>query len=554
MARAAVAAGADGLLIEVHHDPDHALSDGAQSLFPAQFDRLMAELRIIAPAIGRSICLEPVARTRMGCLALAGQRETMTPTRRADARRSGESRSWASGSSARRLRSRHGGAGRRFSSSPSIARTYRERQAPCTRADVGGEDLALRGSRGPDRPGRAGASEHPHSLPSCPITFAGEAVVTDVGSTKRQIASAAAALPTRLPFIGGHPLAGAAIGGLECGACRSVHWPPLDSDASRPIRRRRAGEADALRRRPGRARARHDARGARCASGVSQPSAAARGERADASRWRTRRRGRAGAGGPRACSDTTRLASSPPDIWRDIASTNQDNIAQAIDELIEVLLSLKPGSRPTDDDPMGTVFESAARWKRVLEAGREHGMSGRRVIGTRTFLEMRERAHLVRGRLPDAPGRRPHARLRAGVLAVLVQRDWPRLPLGRPPAVDDRARSVAYMADPQVSIWLSQRHGRRRRVLRVARDPDDNVEIVYFGLFKHFHGRGLGGHFPNRSSRARLGCWRPTSVAAHQHVRSSGSTAELPQAGVQGPQDRGLHARRLKRGLRNAAL
>jgi 3-deoxy-7-phosphoheptulonate synthase len=62
MARAAVAAGADGLLIEVHCDPDHALSDGAQSLFPAQFDRLMAELRIIAPAIGRSICLEPVMR------------------------------------------------------------------------------------------------------------------------------------------------------------------------------------------------------------------------------------------------------------------------------------------------------------------------------------------------------------------------------------------------------------------------------------------------------------------------------------------------------------
>ena len=62
MARAAVAAGADGLIIEVHHDPDHAMSDGAQSMFPAQFDRLMAELRIIAPAIGRSICLEPVAR------------------------------------------------------------------------------------------------------------------------------------------------------------------------------------------------------------------------------------------------------------------------------------------------------------------------------------------------------------------------------------------------------------------------------------------------------------------------------------------------------------
>ena len=60
MARAAVAAGADGLIIEVHPDPDRALSDGAQSVFPEQFERLMAELRIIAPAIGRSICVEPV--------------------------------------------------------------------------------------------------------------------------------------------------------------------------------------------------------------------------------------------------------------------------------------------------------------------------------------------------------------------------------------------------------------------------------------------------------------------------------------------------------------
>jgi 3-deoxy-7-phosphoheptulonate synthase len=66
MARAAVAAGADGLLIEVHCDPDRALSDGAQSMFPAQFDRLMAELRIIAPAIGRSICLEPAPRRGWG--------------------------------------------------------------------------------------------------------------------------------------------------------------------------------------------------------------------------------------------------------------------------------------------------------------------------------------------------------------------------------------------------------------------------------------------------------------------------------------------------------
>jgi 3-deoxy-7-phosphoheptulonate synthase len=55
MARASVAAGADALLIEVHSDPEKALSDGAQSLFPQQFDKLMNELRIIAPAVGRTI-------------------------------------------------------------------------------------------------------------------------------------------------------------------------------------------------------------------------------------------------------------------------------------------------------------------------------------------------------------------------------------------------------------------------------------------------------------------------------------------------------------------
>ena len=55
MARAAVAAGADGLLIEVHPAPARALSDGAQSLRPEQFEELMQQLRMIASAVGRTI-------------------------------------------------------------------------------------------------------------------------------------------------------------------------------------------------------------------------------------------------------------------------------------------------------------------------------------------------------------------------------------------------------------------------------------------------------------------------------------------------------------------
>lgn len=65
LARAAVAAGADGLIIEVHQNPRNALSDGAQSLYPEQFSSLMEEIRVIARAIGRDVgaSLEAVATT-----------------------------------------------------------------------------------------------------------------------------------------------------------------------------------------------------------------------------------------------------------------------------------------------------------------------------------------------------------------------------------------------------------------------------------------------------------------------------------------------------------
>ena len=59
MARASVAAGADGVLIEMHPTPDRALSDGAQSLYPEQLTELIAELRLIAGAIGRSLTRTP---------------------------------------------------------------------------------------------------------------------------------------------------------------------------------------------------------------------------------------------------------------------------------------------------------------------------------------------------------------------------------------------------------------------------------------------------------------------------------------------------------------
>jgi 3-deoxy-7-phosphoheptulonate synthase len=60
MARAAVAAGADGIMVEVHPNPDQALSDGAQTLFPEQFAQLMREIRVIADVVGRRLA-EPAS-------------------------------------------------------------------------------------------------------------------------------------------------------------------------------------------------------------------------------------------------------------------------------------------------------------------------------------------------------------------------------------------------------------------------------------------------------------------------------------------------------------
>ena len=54
MALAAAAAGADGVMVEVHNDPPHALCDGAQSITPEQFDALMGKLRTLAPCVGRT--------------------------------------------------------------------------------------------------------------------------------------------------------------------------------------------------------------------------------------------------------------------------------------------------------------------------------------------------------------------------------------------------------------------------------------------------------------------------------------------------------------------
>src|SRR5271170_4826592 len=71
LSRAAVAVGADGLIIEVHHQPDKALSDGMQSLYPDQFDELMKQVRQIAPVVGRTVAASPVHSNALSSVSSA---------------------------------------------------------------------------------------------------------------------------------------------------------------------------------------------------------------------------------------------------------------------------------------------------------------------------------------------------------------------------------------------------------------------------------------------------------------------------------------------------
>ena len=234
-------------------------------------------------------------------------------------------------------------------------------------ADVGGDDLVMAAEAdlvilaAPVRANIRILSELSAHVP-------GKAVVTDVGSTKRQVTAAAGALPPRLHFIGGHPLAGAATGGIE--AARPELFTGRPWILTPGVGPRETLDRLSLFIAGLGARVHlmtpdtHDSVVAYL-SHLPQIAASALmhlvGEHAGAA-------GLALAG--RGLRDTTRLASSPADIWRDIAATNQDNIDRAIDELIEILRGLKAGT-PGATDALGSIFDSAAHWKRVLEAGRD---------------------------------------------------------------------------------------------------------------------------------------------------------------------------------------
>jgi prephenate dehydrogenase len=204
-------------------------------------------------------------------------------------------------------------------------------------------------------------------LRELPTVVSGPALITDVGSTKRQIAEEALTLPERLLFVGGHPLAGASTGGLDAArADLFVGHPWILTPTGEPHAtvERLSRLIDGLGARVHQMTPDAHDRTVAYLSHLPQLIASALmhvvGEQA-------RESGLALAG--RGLRDTTRLATSPADIWRDIASTNCDNIGAAIDDVIQVLSRMKP-EQPGSSDALASTFESAAHWKSVLDSRR----------------------------------------------------------------------------------------------------------------------------------------------------------------------------------------
>ncbi len=191
------------------------------------------------------------------------------------------------------------------------------------------------------------------------------AVVTDTGSTKREIVNAARALPPRFTFVGGHPLGGAAAAGLEHAR------PDLFKDRPWLFTPDGDGQGDATEKLLEFARTlgavpqlvsaeEHD----RLLAFVSHLPQLAASTLMHVVGSEVGEPGLALAG--RGLADTTRLASSPAEIWKDIAATNADEIGPALDRLIAVLQDLR--SDLNAGDRLAEVFEDAAGWRRRLTA------------------------------------------------------------------------------------------------------------------------------------------------------------------------------------------
>ena len=193
-------------------------------------------------------------------------------------------------------------------------------------------------------------------------------VVTDVGSTKQRIVDTAAALSCTGTFVGGHPIGGAEQGGF--GFARPdlfKHRPWIftpGTTTQAPVLERLFDFARGLGARPSSMDATEHDRVMAFLSHLPQLATSALmdviGTSAGESGLRLAGRG---------LVDTTRLASSPPDTWRDVCATNAEAVGEALDVLIDRLSDLRADLH--SGEAVTRIFTEAARWRTELMSGRD---------------------------------------------------------------------------------------------------------------------------------------------------------------------------------------
>ena len=325
------------------------------------------------------------------------------------------------------------------------------------------------------------------------------AVVTDVGSTKRDIVAAAEAHGLDR-FVGGHPLAGAATSGTASARehlFRGRPWILTPSARSAPaaVERLRAF-AVALGATPTVLDAVAHDRLMAYVSHLPQVVASTLLETVGSMV------GESGLAlsGP-GLADTTRLAASPGGLWAGILAANADHVAEAMSSLESALARMRAGLG--DAASVETTFASAARWRRAIkligEADRPQTWRGgappeRTMPAVRTYLEHAAPVPPPTD-WPDSAWRIVRVESCPATLYRYLYRE-----VGRPwhwldrlPWPDERIR--AHVASPGIDIWLLTHDTVPAGFAELERATDGSVEIVYFGLLPDFIGRRAGRPF-----------------------------------------------------------
>lgn len=404
---------------------------------------------------------------------------------------------------------------------PAAPPSLRERFALATSpADAGWADLVVLG---------APVGQNVALLGAIARHVTASAVVTDVGSTKRDIVAAARRARLAGVFVGGHPMAGSAQSGFAHARADLFAGRPwiLTPDSDDAPGAARVGTALA--------------RLTQLVCAIGGHPALMGGDEHDrlmayvshmpqlvSSAVMTTTGRVAGRDGLRfsgpGLADVTRLAGSSPALWYDILSSNADYVHEAMRALADVLPPAEPAERlPAAAEALIT---EGRRWRQALEAAAPGAAAERRVLhrpAVRTYLEMRR---------PDALNRAPfpHDDVRVVRLVDAPPSLYRYLyrEVGRPWHWIERrdwsdARIRDHLATSGVEVWLLSVGGVPAGFFELRRTSHE-TEIAYFGLLPEFTGQGLGKAL---LTRAVDEAWRSAPERVWLHTCSLDHPAAL---------------------------